>query len=233
MAINPTYTKCPKCETIHMYTDVVSENTAETGFWSDGFLMSPMKTDMIKFGKCHSCNAFFWIQENSFGEIAELSEFKNLGNSWSLDNISSKEIDFIKDALRSGLANTFEKEIIIRIKLWHTINHIIRKNESKGLFKKIKQRFLETSDFKESQKLYNSYFSLKLNNLIRLSNLLKQDKNENTNYLLFAEIYRELGDFSKAMIFCHKAETSSKIDSNRIMQLKHNITSKNKMAYKL
>ena len=131
------------------------------------------------------------------------------------------------------MANTAKKEIHLRLLLWHVINHIIRKYDSQGLLNKIKHKLFESADYKNSLKLYDYNVSLKLSNLIRLTNLLKLDKKENTNYLLFAEIYREIGDFGKAMVFCHKAETSSKIDSERITLLKKNISSKNKIAYKL
>jgi tetratricopeptide (TPR) repeat protein len=233
MVQNPVYTKCPKCEAKHSYTDMISEKTDGAEFWSDGFCMAPIRKDIIKFARCPACNTFFWLKENSIQEPADLLEIKNLENSWSLDNMSRKEIDFLRDVFRSGLADTPEKEIILRIKLWHVINHIIRKYDAQGFFTMIKQKFFESQEFKDSQKLYNSIFPKKLNNLIRLSNLMKLDKNENANYLLFAEIYRELGDFKKAMIFCYKAETSNLVDSNRIMLLKQHITNKSKMAYKL
>ncbi len=233
MILNPAYTKCPKCETKYSYTDMISENLPGTEFWSDGFCMAPMRKDIIKFSKCQACNTFFWLADNSIQVPADLSEIKNLENSWAIDNMSSKEIGFIKDSLRSGLAKTAEKEIVLRIKLWHAINHILRKYDSQGIIKIIKQRFFESNDIKDSQKQYNASISMKLNNLVRLANLLKLDKIENTNFLLFAEIYRELGDFSKAMIFCYKAETSSHVDSNRITLLKQHITSKSKTAYKV
>jgi len=233
MVLNPAYTQCPKCEAKYSYTATNSENLAGAEFWSDGFCMAPLRKDIIKFTKCQACNTYFWLDDNSIPVPVELSEIKNLENSWTIDSISNKEIGFIKDGLRSGLVKTAEKEIVLRIKLWHAINHIIRKYDSQGIIKIIKQRFFESNDIKDSQKQYNANISLKLNNLVRLANLLKMDKIENTNFLLFAEIYRELGDFSKAMIFCYKAETSSHIDSNRITLLKQHITSKSKTAYKV
>ena len=233
MIINPSYTKCPQCEAMYSYSDMPSENTSGVEFWSDGFCMAPMRMDVIQFAKCPACNTVFLIQENSIQEPTDLTNMKKLENSWTIDNISSNEIDFIKTAFRSGLANTTEKEILLRIKLWHTINHIMRKYHSQGLFKKIKQKLFETAEYKDSLKQYNTYSSLKLNNLIRLVNLLKLDKNEDTNYLLFAEIYRELGDFGKALFFCHKAETSPQADLKRIMLLKQYISNKSKTTYKL
>ena len=233
MITNSTYTKCPKCGAIHSYTEIVSEKTTGVELWSDGFMMTPLRLDIIKFGKCPACNTFFWLQENSIQAPANLTEITNLENSWSIDTISSKEFDFIKEAFRSGLADTPEKEIVIRINLWHTINHIIRKYDSQGVFQKIKQKFFETAEYKEALKHYNANSSIKINNLIRIVNLLKTDKTDFANYLLFAEIYRELGDFSKCMVFCYKAETSSRADSHRIELLKQHITSKNKMAYKI
>ncbi len=233
MTVNPSYTKCPKCEAIYSFTDTASENTEYTELWSDGYFMTPTRKDIIEFAKCLACKTFFWIQENSIPELGDILRLKKMDNTWLLDNISIKEINLIKEAFRSGLASDPEKEIFLRINLWHNINHIIRKYDSQGLFKTLKQKFFETAQYKDSLKQYNALSSLKLNNLIRLANLLKLDENENTNYLLFAEIYRELGDFSKAMIFCYKAETMSLIEPNRISKLKQHITSKSKATYKL
>lgn len=233
MTLDFAYTKCPKCEAKYSYTDMESEKTSKSEIWSDGFYMAPMRKDIIKFAKCPLCNTFFWLQENSIEKPKDLNGIKKLDNSWFIDEISNKEINFIKDAFRGGLASTTEKEIILRIQLWQTINHIIRKYYSQALFKKIKQKIFETTDFNDSLKKYKSIFPLKLRNIIRILNLLKSDKKEITNYLLFAEIYREIGDFGKSMVFCHKAGKLSELDSNRVKLLKQHIERKNKIAYKL
>jgi len=193
--------------------------------------MAPSRKDFIDFGKCPDCETFFWIHENSTRETADLSKIKNLENSWPIDHISNQEFDFFRDFIRSGAANTPEKELLIRIKLWHTINHLIRKHESQGVFKKITQKIFESAEYKESINLYNARSNLKINNLIRLANLLKQDRTENSNYILFAEVYRELGDFSKSMVYCYKAETAPNADVNRVQLLKQHIMNKNKLAY--
>jgi len=233
MAIITAYTKCPKCETLYEYSEMIQENTSPAEYWSDGFCMAPDRKDIIDFAKCPNCGTFFWLKENQIQEPGDLSEIKNLENWWSLDNIGSVEIDFLKEAFRASWAKSNEKEVALRIKLWHAINHINRKYESQSIFKKIKQKIFESADFKDSHKQYNALLSLKVNNLIRLANLLKLDEIENPNNLLFTEIYRELGDFSKAMIYCHRAETTSHEDANRIMLLKQLITSKSKLTYKL
>jgi hypothetical protein len=233
MNLIPAFTKCPKCEAKYIYTEINSDNASGAEFWSDGFCTTSVRKDVLKFAKCPSCNTFFWLRENSIPNTSELSDLKKLENYFDIDAISNREINHIKEAFRSGLANNTESEITLRIALWHTINHIIRKYSEQGFFKKIKQKLFETAEYKNTYKHYNAISSLKMNNLIRLSNLLKLDKNENVDYLLFAEIYRELGDFSKAMIFCYKAETSSKTNSSRIGLLKQNITNKIKTVYKL
>jgi hypothetical protein len=100
-------------------------------------------------------------------------------------------------------------------------------------FSKLKHQVFESTEYKNSLKLYSYEGSLKTSNLIRLMNLLKRDKKENTNNLFFAEIYREIGDFGKAMVFGHKAKTASKVDAYRITLLEKNIASRNKTAYRL
>jgi len=233
MILNSAYTKCPKCEANFSYTDIKPEKISKSEIWSDGFYMAPMRKDLIKFAKCPSCNTFFWLQENSIEEPTDSNGIKKLDNSWFIDEISSKEINFIKEAFRAGLASTTEKEMILRIKLWQTINHITRKYYSQGLLKTIKQKIFTTTDYKNSIKQYKSSVPLKLKNIIRLLNILKLDKNKESNYVLFAETYREIGDFGKAMVFCHKARKLPKSDSKRIRLLKRHIETKSKTAYSL
>ncbi len=233
MVLNIAYTQCPKCEIKFSYSDIKSEKSHKTETWSDGFNMTPFRKDIIEFAKCPSCDTFFWLKESSIEKPKDLNGIKKIDNSWFIDDIGKKEIIFIRDAFRAGLAITTEKEMILRIKLWQTINHIIRKYYSQTLLKKVKQKIFETNDFKNSQEQYKLNVSLKLKNIIRLLNILKSDKNKKTNYLLYAEIYREIGDFGKAMVFCYKAEKLPEFDSNRIRLLKRNIERKSKMAYKL
>ncbi len=232
MVLNTSFAKCPKCEVKYSYTDMMSGNTIGAENWSDGFFIAPMLMNESNFAKCPSCSTFFWLHDNSIEEPLVSTEVKQLENSSFLsDNIT--DIDFIKEAFRFGLANNPEKEIFLRIKLWQAYNHIIREYLSQGLFKKFKQRFFKTPDFENYIKRYSSYSSKRLSNLIRLANLLKLDNSRNSEYLLFAELYRETGDFSKAMIFCYKAETTSKVDPGRIKLLKQHIQEKDKMVYKL
>lgn len=230
--MNPAYTKCPSCGAEYSYVEQSSENIADSEFWSDGFCLTPMRRDIVDFSKCQACNAYFWIPENSVEEPSDLSSVKNLENTLDVDNISDEDIDFIKAAFRGGLAGTPEKEAHLRIKLWQVINHIMRNYNSQGIFSKIKQKFFETAEFKEAQNQYNAFSSLKQNNLIRLINLLKLDK-DNTDYILFAEIYRELGDFGKATVYCYKAENAPRGDKERALLLKQYVIGKNKITYKL
>lgn len=233
MILDFAYTKCPKCEAKYSYTDVKSGKTSKTEIWSDGFYMAPMRKDIIKFAKCPSCNAFFWLKENSIDEPENLNDIKKIDNFWFIDEISKKEINFIKNAFRGGLASTIEKEIILRIKLWQTINHITRKYYSQGLFKTIKQKIFGTINYKKSLKQYKSSIPLKRKNIIRLRNLLKSDKIENNDYILFAEIHREIGDFGKSIFFGHKAGKLPGADANRIKLLNRYVERKSKAVYKL
>lgn len=233
MSTNLIYTKCPNCEATYSYTALVNESTAGAELWSDGFCMAPARRVVTAFTKCSACNNFFWVEENKVDSLQDVSQVKVLGNYWPIDNLGEQEIEIIKNAFRGGLADTTEKEIALRISLWQAINHFIRRYHSKGLFKKIKQKFFDTAEYKSSMKLYEDNISLKMKNLIRLANLLKLDKTENANFLVLSEIYRELGDFGKSLLFCHKAETSPGADAVRIAVLKQHITAKNKSIYRL
>lgn len=233
MTFNQVFAKCPTCSERYSYLEIAKKEASGLEKWSDGFQMAPQRKDVLPFAKCMECDSFFWLKKNSIQEPLNSKTIKELKNYLLPDNIGRNEIDFVKGAIRSDLANSAKKEIYLRSKLWHVINHVLRKYDSQDFFSKIKHQLFEGSGYKNALKLYNYEVSLKLSNLIRLMNLLKIDQKESTNYLLFAEIYREIGDFGKAMVFGHKAKKMSNIDTDRIAMLEKNIATKNKLAYKL
>jgi uncharacterized C2H2 Zn-finger protein len=134
MSINQAYTKCPKCDAEYKFLDFSIENNSGIESWSDGFSLAPMRRDIFAFSKCPACNTFFWLKKNAISESTDSVTLKKIENSWSLDNIGRKEIDFVKDAIKSSIANTPKKEIYLRTKLWHVINHVIRKYDAQGFF---------------------------------------------------------------------------------------------------
>ncbi len=111
MSINQAYTKCPKCEAEYEFLHFSVKNESGVEIWSDGFGMASMRRDIIAFAKCPACDTFFWLKKNTVSEATDSVTLKKIDNSWSLDNIGRKEIDFVKDALKSSLANTSKKEI--------------------------------------------------------------------------------------------------------------------------
>jgi hypothetical protein len=210
---------------------MVTEKPSNAMLWSDGFIMAPGLQDVISFTKCPACNTFFGISENLVQEPSATDTVKRLENHLSGTDIP-KEIRFFKEAIKSGVFKTPEQEIQVRTKLWHTINHIIRKYTSESLLKKIEHKMFKSNDYETAKEHYNALSSLKLNNLIRLANLMKSEIGENINNIMLAEIYRESGNFDRARIYCYKAEASSSIDLGRINLLKQHIQNKDKMVYK-
>jgi hypothetical protein len=233
MILSTAYTKCPECKTNYYYTDMVSGNTIGAEFWSDGFYFGPMLHDAARVSKCPSCQAFFWIPDQIINEPTENLELTELENPFRFINQPGKEIKFVKEVLKSGIINTVEKEIYIRVKFWQAINHLMRKYVNQDLFTKITQKFFKSDEYESAKKQYSSIGITKVNNLIRLGNLIKSLKSDDMDYVQFAEIYRESGDFNKAMIFCYKAESNAQADANRINLMKQHIQNKNKMVYKL
>lgn len=229
MTIKPAYTKCPKCETIYSYQEETENKDTPLEIWTDGFELSPSRKELIKFAQCPGCETYFWLKENAIEEPQGSENVKAIDNSWSFDNVGKKELDITKDTLQKGLASSLKKEIYLRTKLWQVINHLSRKYEGQGFFKNL----FKTTEHKDSLKLYKLNSTLKMNNLIRLANLLKKDKKKAEDHMLFAEIYREMGDFSKAMFYCHKADTAHQSELKRINKLMLYIKSKDKEAYKL
>lgn len=222
-------TKCPNCGNVYTFSPALIENAPGTETWSDGFISTSLHNDVLEFAKCMGCQNLFFIQDNLVENNDDTSAIKKIDNEWLINEVGNKEIIFIKEALRLIPG----KEIQLRIKLWHLINHFYRQYDSQGFMKKWKTKLLDGGASKDSLKQYKALSSMKISNLIRLVNLLKADKTTSHSSVLFAEIYRELGDFSKAITFCHKAETTMQMDQNRIKILKQQISNKVKTVYKL
>jgi hypothetical protein len=153
MILSTAYAKCPECKTNYCYTDMVSGNTTGAEFWSDGFYYGPMLLDVARVAKCPMCNAFFWIPDNTIKDPADNQELAELENPFRFIDQPGREIKFVKESLKSGVINSVEKEIYIRVKLWHAINHLMRKYISQDLFAKITQKIFKPAESENVKKL--------------------------------------------------------------------------------
>jgi len=185
--------------------------------WSDGKIDSYSLPDRNNVIQCTNCSGFFWRKDNSitrfenkerFDEIdkqySEAKSLQSLHEDLFFTSDNYKEIiinDYFK-LLDSGFANTKDKEIDLRTKIWWLINDFIRHKyriskplqKMKFFFKRPNYILKERKRAKQQELAYGSHFEKKTNNLEKLAILF--NSKDDTNTLI--EIHRELGNYYKA-----------------------------------
>jgi len=174
MVIGPdNYYKCPKCGVVLKNRSLLSGNTCGAVFYSDGKRDAIMLPDLPNLTKCPSCGAIFWLSD-----LRELDDDK-LPDSDAREDTPYAEHLGLKDLYRALDENTSvkdetekkQREIQIRRRIWWNYNRKPDINEN------------EKTAWRE--------------NCLALLELL--DINNNDQRCTAAELYRNLGDFSKSL----------------------------------
>lgn len=195
---------CPHCSN-KMYSYVLTSYYVHSSIlFSDGHAdCSPLNLPDSRILICTECKLEFWREdalledENPGFSNPDLPEAKDIDDSLLAfdSNPMSNRISYISALLEKGFADTVDKEIYLRIELWHLLNNKIRykpngiiDNLLKGNLKEV---FSGQAEMPEAIKnLFNS-------NLEKLINVYIPENDGER--LLLAEMYRELGDFNKAL----------------------------------
>jgi len=174
--------------------------------YSDGFCDSdppiPKSQNIVI---CTKCNKEMWRDDINFRE-PDMGEQEELDNSLDVFDLPiSRELnysyniaDYYSGLIEKGFANTVDREIKLRIEIWHLLNNNYRYGNIsafrfliKGMFRAAEIRFRERKERKELNRIAKKLFKDNLQKLICI--FVPQDDDEK---LFLAEMYRELGDFS-------------------------------------
>lgn len=168
---------CPKCNALLRRGSLQSGNTLLAKYWTDGKREAPMLPEFPSVTTCKSCKNFFWIEDaKTIGAIYRNEP--DYPDDWrNAPYIEELTIDEYSEAANSGIGNTTDREIHLRLRLWWLINDI-------GRGKKI-------------TRLTNKLKAFKKENLGKLGVLL--DERITEQKIMKAEIYRELGHFNAAL----------------------------------
>ncbi len=191
--------KAPGCKRPLKFRMIASGNTFGARYWTDGKREAPMLPDEPWLRKSPSEGVLFWA--DACEEIGQIDDYRDaeqqlatiLGMPSGVEGhgVSSavsikekaewKELEFAEEpseedyfaALTSGIADTDEKMMYLRMRLWWVGNDAVRR----GTLDTLSPRHIE--------------------NLTVLEDLLsEEDPNQR---LMNAEILRELGRFSEAL----------------------------------
>lgn len=179
---------CPLCGALENYETLMSGNTFDASWWTDGKMIAPMLPEPPQVVACHSCKKVFWLSDaEEIGEVEPWFMYPRMKKfapehehpDW-LDSPKVKEPSLASyyRALKQGLAKTPEEEKMLRAMAFHRMNDPLRRPKTKA-----------AQEFKLSSKDQD--------NMLRLAELM--DLNVIDDLIMTAEIMRELGRFEEAV----------------------------------
>ena len=171
---------CPHCGQRYSHGTVLSGNTGGATFYSDGAFDAPMLDQEVAIIRCIQCKYFVWVNDMT---VPNTQRFIDRLCSWKIvPKTKPLTVPELAEALSEGFAKSKEEERFLRLSLWQRFNDRIR-----GFRLPTESKLLRS----------NGERNLWRENLVALYDLL--DASIPSEQLMRAEIYRELGEFEKAL----------------------------------
>ena len=175
MTLGPTVIrKCIGCGELFSQRTIGSGNTFGATHWSDGKMDAPMLPDQPALVKCPTCGAVVWIEEQEV--VGEISKWGSRGETNpAFDNAKSyvtPTFDDYIEFLKLGSCNK-DQQRYVRLRAWWHRN-----------------------DFQRFTGLALPQTDSEISNMEAFAQLL--DERDETDRLMKAEVYRELGRFADA-----------------------------------
>jgi hypothetical protein len=165
--------KCQNCGCESAVMTVATCNTIDAKFYSDGFLIGPMYTDVKALFTCPACNKYFW--QMSTRKSMPATEYFRDAKRRALPEAKPVYGPLYEDALHQAPWKTSAQEKYLRIRAWWSFNSAYRG--------KVTKKFIISPEQET--------------NLLRLLQLL--DANNPDESIMKAEIFRELGHFDECL----------------------------------
>ena len=185
----PVIIQTPAGTKVCRHGDLMSGNTFGARLWTDGKFDTPMLPERSALQCVEGSLEIFWV--------SDAEEIQEMPWGASVEGVANAAPPGVADyhrALKYGMADTPEREIYIRVRLWWLSNDPVRTGKGAP----------ETFG--------------RVENLTRIAELL--DITEDENRIMLAEIHRELGDFQKAKdLLDHPFRTEIHNATSRIRDL--------------
>lgn len=226
--------KCPHCKTLMRDYELMSYTVHRALTYSDGLCedgISKIKDISI----CANCSQAFWREDAKLSKELDYEAMEELEGALDMmdlpwrfdDNRQEKQILFYKDLLESDFANNDRKETYLRTRLWWSINDLVRHLSGLGSARNLKQLRFILRHRRENLQLFKKYENLSKENLDRL--IFLYIKGGDVDLLYLVDMYREQGNFKKAMEILSKVEDKGNVYN----QMKHKIRRKNSQVFQL
>ncbi|RFC48367.1 MAG: hypothetical protein DVB23_000597 [Verrucomicrobia bacterium] len=127
--------KAPGCQNLLKVETLLSGNTFEAIFWSDGKMEAPMLPDQPWLRKSPSEKVLFWMDEvEKVGETYPGRKLKGKDEAWeALEFAKAPSEKNYFQALEAGLADSPKRLEYLRTRIWWKGNDPIRKKKRKEL----------------------------------------------------------------------------------------------------
>lgn len=198
---------CPHCGIKMQDYEMMSITIHHSTVYSDGKqITEPWMNNDKAIAMCPDCNEAFWWEDAGIQRDADREDgLPSASDVYDLpfmlqDNAKEQLIQFYHKLLQSGFANTNDRKIYLRFRIWWGINDFIRYR--KPLIQELSElgNLRRISPFLEyrrkSAALFNEHQILFKENLEKLISIFKPEHEE--EQLMVAEMYRELGQMRKA-----------------------------------
>lgn len=230
--------QCPICEN-KMYTYQLNSYTLHNAtVYSDGKTVCnpPSMFDKIIL-ICTDCRKTFWRDDAIIEDKNHDISHNDLPNAMDVHDLlftfdsdfPLKLAEYYSGLLENGFANTKDREIFLRTELWRLLNNS-KRNKSSNIFSYVKKGDIKEliSSIRDITKSDNSnkLFNDNLKKLISIYNYKDDDE-----LLLLAEMYRELGNHSKASLLLEKIKNINNNGAYKKIQKANN--RKNTKVFKL
>jgi len=183
--------KCPSCGKRQQRQSLISGNTINARHFSDGKFIARMYPQYPYFVKCPACKVFFKITDK------EVVDEESLGFASDYNLVNFLNENEYCSAITNGLYNGVDDDILsLRIELWRLFNDRIRNSSHKRFPYKnneTKGRSLNEILNPEEKYIYED-------NCRKILSLMSEN-NEDEDYLLRAELWRNLGQFEYCLSF--------------------------------
>jgi len=198
---------CPHCEIRLGAYELMSYTIHRSTVYSDGLTVTdPWMNQDKAIAICPECQKAFWKED------ARIETEERLGNNlpfasdtydlpFALSETFREElIQFYADLLKDGFANTTDRKIYLRLRIWWGINDFIRHREPiwKLLpqFTNLKRAKFLLASRRKSHLAFVGFKALFRENLEKLIAIFKPE--HEGEQIMLGEMYRELGEMAKA-----------------------------------
>ncbi|MDE7414489.1 MAG: hypothetical protein K2N05_11990 [Muribaculaceae bacterium] len=206
----PIILECPECGVGKELMSIVSGNTFGASQWSDLYMEAPMLPQLSPVQKCYECGSYFFISQAK----SQYDNEKGISDTSDTGRLSFPEM---KEALclleKDSLSK--EDEMAIRFEFLHRYNDLFR-FEQRELGQSIHSRS------EEDQKLHKE-------NLKGIIALL--DPSNDDDLILIAELYRESGDFDKAISILNNYRPSNERQETFLRKLIEKVREKDEKVF--